>query len=158
MSTAPDPGESTVPADKISYKTDLRHVDWAQMKAAVNADDFDNGRTPAQLRLSFENSYATVIAYAGDQIVGTARALSDGVCNAYIVDVWTLTAHRRRGIASEMMRRLFERLAGQHVYLFTDDAQELYESLGFQVQGVGMGLVVGEWLQNGSRAPAPDSK
>lgn len=142
----------------ITYKTDLKNVDWAQMKAAVHADDFDNGRTPAQLRLSFQNSYATVIAYAGDQIVGTARALSDGVCNAYIVDVWTLTAYRRRGIATQMMQHLFARLDGQHVYLFTDSAQSLYESLGFRVQEIGLGLVVGEWLQNSSRDATLDAE
>ena len=35
---------------KINYRTDLVHVDWDEMKAAVAVDDFDNGRTPDQLR------------------------------------------------------------------------------------------------------------
>jgi hypothetical protein len=83
----------------IRFTTDLACVDWAALKFAVAADDFDNGRTPEQMRRSFEASFVSCIAYAGDAIVGTARALSDGVCNAYVVDVWTRSSHRRRGIA-----------------------------------------------------------
>jgi len=89
-----------------------------------------------------------VIAYAGDEIVGKVRALSDGVCNAYVVDVWTYTPYRGQGIAKTMLHKLFEQLPGQHLYLFTDSAKGLYEKVGFQPQGIGMGKVVGEWLVN----------
>jgi len=75
-----------------------------------------------------------------------ARALSDGVCNAYIVDVWTHSAYRRRGIASHMMNLLAERLPGQHLYLFTDSAESFYRKLGYRRQGVGLGRVSGQWL------------
>ena len=47
--------------------------------------------------------------------------LSDGFCNAYVVDVWTFSKYRRRRIASKMMEILMDQLSGQHVYLFTDD-------------------------------------
>jgi predicted GNAT family acetyltransferase len=133
--------------DPITYKTDLANVDWQEMKSILGADQFDNGRSPDQLRESFANSYATVIAYSDDKIIGTARVLSDEVCNAYIVDVWTYTPFRRRGIASKMMQILLDRVPGQHVYLFTDEAVELYESLGFKPHSTGMGQVVGKWLQ-----------
>ena len=79
------------------------------------------------------------------------RVLSDGVCNAYIVDVWTLTAYRRQGIATEMMRRLLENLPGQHVYLFSDDQVDFYKSMGFVERPVGLEIVVGEWLNNEGR-------
>jgi predicted GNAT family acetyltransferase len=131
----------------ITYKHDLEGVNWEEVKAKVAEDDFDNGRTPAQLKASFENSYATCFAFNGDAIIGKARALSDGVCNAYVVDVWTYTPYRHQGIASQMMAHLMEKLEGQHVYLFTDDAQAFYEKLGFQEQGIGLGRVVGDWLQ-----------
>jgi predicted GNAT family acetyltransferase len=131
----------------ITYKIDLEDVNWDDVKARVAEDDFDNGRTPAQLKTSFENSYATCFAYDGNAVVGKARALSDGVCNAYVVDVWTYTPYRHQGIASQMMLHLMKKLDGQHVYLFTDDAQDFYEKLGFQAQGTGLGRVVGDWLQ-----------
>jgi ribosomal protein S18 acetylase RimI-like enzyme len=132
----------------ITFKTDLAGVNWDEIKAKVNQDDFDNGRTPEQLRTSFENSFATCIAYDGDQIAGKVRTLSDGVCNAYVVDVWTYSPYRYHGIASKMMETIFEQLPGQHVYLFTDDAVHFYEKLGFKKWGIGMGKVNGEWLVN----------
>jgi len=133
---------------EILYKTDLRDVDWARMKALLTEDDFDNGRTPAQLRESFEQSRVAVVAYDGGRIVGTARALSDGVCNAYVVDVWTRTPYRRRGVARAMLATLEASLRGQHVYLFTDAAADFYRKLGFREQPTGMSKVVGEWLRN----------
>jgi predicted GNAT family acetyltransferase len=131
---------------EIVYKTDLREVDWQQMKTTLTADQFDNGRSPDQLRKSFMNSHSAVVAYADQQIIGTARILSDGVCNAYLVDVWTLKNFRRRGIATRMVETLLNSLQGQHVYLFTDDAIEFYKTLGFEIQSVGMGKVIGDWL------------
>ena len=131
----------------ITYRFDLYGVDWEEVKARVAEDNFDNGRTSAQLRTSFENSFATCFAYAGKKIIGKARVLSDGVCNAYVVDVWTYTPYRNQGIASQMMKHLMANLEGQHVYLFTDDAQDFYQKLGFQEQGIGLGCVVGNWLQ-----------
>jgi predicted GNAT family acetyltransferase len=134
-------------AGEITYETNLGDVDWAEMKATLAGDDFDNGRTPEQLRASFENSCAAVIAYEGGRIVGTARVLSDGVCNAYVVDVWTLTPYRKRGIARRMLETLEAGLKGQHVYLFTDDAADFYAKLGYKEQPTGMSKVVGVWLR-----------
>jgi ribosomal protein S18 acetylase RimI-like enzyme len=135
-------------SDAITYTNELTHVDWEAMKAILLEDNFDNGRTPQQLRISFENSFLYVIAYAGGRIIGTVRVLSDQVCNAYIVDVWTYSHFRCQGIASQMMRIALEKLPGQHVYLFTEDAEEFYATLGFKRRGVGLELVVGTWLVN----------
>jgi GNAT superfamily N-acetyltransferase len=135
----------------IEYREDLANVNWDQMKSRVAEDNFDNGRTPRQLRLSFENSFATCIAYADGGIIGTARVLSDGVCNAYLIDVWTYTPHRRRGVARTMIEKLLERLEGQHVYLFTDDVVEFYKKVGFIERPTGLEKVVGQWLQNQSK-------
>jgi len=132
----------------ITYKDDPDGVDWAGMKEALSEDDFDNGRTSAQLETSFKNSAHICLAYAEGRLVGTARALSDDVCNGYIVDVWTLSAYRRQGIASAMMRRLLDRMPGQHVYLFSDDAADFYKKVGFVERPVGLEVVVGRWLEN----------
>lgn len=134
----------------VMYKTNLEQVDWVEMKNTLSQDQFDNGRSPEQLKASFENSYATCIVYSEGRIIGTARALSDGVCNAYIVDVWTFSPFRHQGIASTMMQTLLNRLKGQHVYLFTDDTVDFYKKLGFVEQPVGLGQVIGTWLVNES--------
>lgn len=126
----------------------LDGIDWAQAKADLAADRFDNGRSPEALRRSFEQSQHVAFARDGERVVGMARLLSDGVCNAYLVDVWTASAYRRRGIASAMIRQLLDQVPGHHVGLQTDDAQPFYESLGFKHQPEFWSIVVGSWLDN----------
>ena len=126
----------------------LDGIDGALAKADLAADDFDNGRSPDALRRSFERSQHVAVARDGDRVVGMARLLSDGVCNSYLLDVWTASSYRRQGIGSAMVRLLLEQVPGQHVGLQTDDAQRLYESLGFQPQPEFWSRVVGTWLDN----------
>jgi threonine dehydratase len=148
----------------VVYQLGCAGVDWDALKQDLLADDFDNGRTPEQLRLSCAQSAVNVFARLNGRVIGTVRVLSDGVGNAYMVDVWTLTAHRGRGIARRMIELALAQLPGQHVYLFTDSAEGLYRKLGFAPQGIGMGRVVGDWLQaappaamaSAAAAPADD--
>ena len=127
---------------------DLDGVDWVAVTADLVADAFDNGRKPAALARSFAASQHVAMAWDGDRVVGTARLLSDGVCNAYLVDVWTSSSYRRRGVASTMVRDLMQRVPGQHIALQTDDAQKFYERLGFRRQPELLSVVVGTWLDN----------
>jgi ribosomal protein S18 acetylase RimI-like enzyme len=133
---------------RVLFKRELDGVDWGEMKATLREDKFDNGRTVLQYKKSFENSFTTCIAYIDGKIIGTARALSDGVGNSYVVDVWTLNEHRRKGIARKMMALLIDDLQGQHVYLQTDgDTLEFYVALGFKERPKGMEIVVGDYLK-----------
>ena len=132
----------------VRVESSLDGIDWDQAKADLAADRFDNGRSADALRRSFEQSAHVAFARDGERVVGMARLLSDGVCNAYLLDVWTASAYRRQGIASSMMRLLLDAVPGQHVGLQTDDAQQLYESLGFKPQPEFWSVVVGHWLDN----------
>ncbi|MGL4648512.1 MAG: GNAT family N-acetyltransferase [Caldilineaceae bacterium] len=133
----------------IRYTHNLNAVDWATLVDALEADNFHNGRTVEQMERSYRNSSFCVLAYDGHACVGNVRVLSDGVCNSYIVDVWTRSSHRRRGIGRRMMEIAMARLPGQHIYLFTDSALEFYQTLGFTREPEGMGRVEGYWLQTG---------
>ena len=133
----------------IRYTRTPEGVDWNALKADLRADDFDNGRTPEQLQRSFANSHAVCFAWAEGRVIGKARVLSDGVCNAYLVDVWTFTPYRRQGIATQMIDLLLNELPGQHVYLQADDdVLDFYARLGFQEQPRGLCRVVGKWLDS----------
>jgi ribosomal protein S18 acetylase RimI-like enzyme len=127
------------------------NVNWEQLRETLTKDDFHNGRTTHQLRLSFENSQVHAFANDKERCVGTARALSDGVGNAYVIDVWTHSSYRKQGIATEMMEMMMRKCPGQHIYLQTDDAIQFYRDLGFVDQPLGMSIVVGEYLQNDTR-------
>ena len=110
----------------MSFDSSLKGIDWERAKADLAADEFDNGRAPEALRRSFEQSQHVAFARDGDRLVGMARLLSDGVCNAYLLDVWTSSDYRRQGIASAMIGRLLDQVPGQHVGLQTDEAQAFY--------------------------------
>jgi predicted GNAT family acetyltransferase len=132
----------------VTFDMTTEGIYWAEAKADLAADEFDNGRSPDALRLSFENSQHVAFARDGARVVGMARLLSDGVCNAYLVDVWTHSAYRRQGIASTLVRMLADAVPGQHIGLQTDDAHELYRSVGFRPQPEFWSLVSGRWLDN----------
>ena len=133
---------------EISVDSSFSGIDWERAKADLVADDFDNGRTAAALERSFRASQHVAFVRDGERLVGMARLLSDGVCNAYLIDVWTASSHRRRGIGSAMVRHLLDQVPGQHVGLQTEDAATFYESLGFGPQPEFLSTVVGEWLGN----------
>jgi len=132
--------------DSITLTHDCAGVDWAQLKRDLADDDFDNGRTPEELERSFHASARVIFARDGARVIGKARALSDGVCNAYVVDMWTQSAYRRRGVGRAMLEALIAPLGGQHVYLFSDDCADFYLACGFKSRGFGMERVVGRWL------------
>ena len=139
---------------EVAVGGSLEGIDWKQAKADLAADRFDNGRSADALRRSFEQSQHVAFARDGDRIVGMARLLSDGVCNAYLVDLWTASPYRRRGIATALIRRLLDEVPGQHVGLQTDGAQKLYESVGFRAQPEFWSLVVGSRLDNDANRAA----
>jgi ribosomal protein S18 acetylase RimI-like enzyme len=87
----------------------------------------------------------------GAELIAMGRMLSDGVCNAYLLDVWTSSAHRRRGIGSQLVRRLVGAVPGQHVGLQTDDRGDFYRALGFSEQPAFWSIVSGTWLDDGGR-------
>jgi GNAT superfamily N-acetyltransferase len=131
---------------EVDFTHETDGVDWAALKAALAADAFDNGRTAEEYQLSHERSHAVVFAWDDGRPVGNGRVLSDGVCNAYLVDIWTASTHRRRGIGRAMVDSLVATVPGQHVGLFTDDMQDFYRALGFNLEHDGMSRVVGSWL------------
>ena len=143
-----DAGRANMARMPVTIDESLANVDWARAKADLAGDRFDNGRSPDALRRSFENSQHVAIARDGTRVVGMARLLSDGVCNAYLVDVWTLSSHRRQGVASAMVSALAARVPGQHIGLQTDDARAFYATLGFTPQPEFLSMVVGRWLDN----------
>ncbi len=130
----------------IAYRDDCEGVDWARLKRDLADDDFDNGRTPEELERSFRASARAVFARDGTRVIGKGRALSDGVCNAYVVDMWTQSGYRRRGIGRALLERLVAPLAGQHVFLFSDDRADFYAACGFRPRGAGLERIDGLWL------------
>lgn len=95
-------------------------------------------RTREDVAAQVAGAWRVVGAYdrAGAQ-VGFARALSDGVCDAYLADVYVLPEHRGHGLGTALVRTMVDEGPGAHLRwtLFTRDAHSLYESFGFATPG-----------------------
>jgi GNAT superfamily N-acetyltransferase len=92
-------------------------------------------RTRADVERQVAGAWRVVGAYdesTGAQ-VGFARALSDGVCEAYLADVFVLAGHRGHGLGKRLVAGMIEDGPGAHLRwtLFTGDAHGLYAQFGF---------------------------
>ncbi len=81
---------------------------------------------------AFKNS-CYVLAYIEDDLVGFARAISDGYFYTGIYDVIVDPRFQGRGIAKTMMGKLTDRFKGTYFFLtYTDGNRQFYEKCGFQ--------------------------
>jgi len=93
------------------------------------------GRPRERVQRTVDGSTRVVGLYDGDQQIGFARAVSDGVTVAYLADVYVLPAYRGRGLGLSLVREIVEGgeadWAEVRWLLHTADAQGLYRKIGF---------------------------
>jgi len=119
---------------EISYH-DTQDVDIFQLARLLEQAGWHNrSRDTGRLAKLVSGSTFVASAWHGDRLVGFARAISDGVSNAYITEVAVLEDYRRRGIGRALVLRL---LRGRDDISFVLQAgpelEEFYTEVGFQV-------------------------
>ena len=123
---------------KVTFTRD--GVDW-DVLADIYARAPLAVRSAAEIKRAFANSYLCCFAWVDGQLVGAARATSDGVVYATVLDVAVDPGFQGAGIGRKMMHELLRRLPVQKVYLTTVPGKEgFYEKLGFLHQTNAMGL------------------
>src|ERR1700693_1162361 len=62
------------------------------------------------VELQFRSAWRVIGAYieGSDQLVGFARAVSDGVSDAYLADVYVAPSHRGQGVGGRMVEAMVE--------------------------------------------------
>lgn len=118
---------------------ELSDIDWWQLADVMaRAPLFD--RKPFDLAVAFRNSYAVVFAHKDGELVGAARALSDGKFYASIFDVAVAPEHQGSGVGRQMVQALLARLPVERVFLTSVFGKEgFYERFGFLHQTNAMG-------------------
>lgn len=78
-----------------------------------------------------------VDAEAGDRVVGFITAVGDGVLTSYIPLLEVLPAYRGRGIGTELVRRMLERLGDRYMIdlVCDEDLIPFYERVGLTRHG-----------------------
>ncbi|MDX9827106.1 MAG: GNAT family N-acetyltransferase [Spirochaetia bacterium] len=139
--------------EKIRYSDRLEEMDFDRMSAMLSQAHWCQGIGAEELRISAENSSLQVGAFNEKGLqIGCARAISDKVRFAYVIDVFVDEAYRGKGIASEMMRFMLDNPSMKRVYqwfLITKDAHPLYRKVGFTDL-----TRQNEWME--IRRPRPD--
>ena len=92
-------------------------------------------RTDADIGAQVSGAWRVVGAYstATGELIGFARAVSDGVAFAYLADVFVVDEFRGHGIGKALINRMIDEGPGSDFRwtLFTSDAHGLYEQYGF---------------------------
>ncbi len=93
----------------------------------------------AKLKDSFLNSYCVFCAEQDGEIVGVFRALSDGVSDAYLLDLYVENSHRNCGIASGLCRNILQYLKSKNIEwitcISTREGAFVYKKFGSEMNG-----------------------
>jgi ribosomal protein S18 acetylase RimI-like enzyme len=118
----------------IAYRTDHSAIDLPQLAHLFTTAGWGwRAADLSKLAALVEGSRFVVSAHEEARLVGFARAISDGVTNAYVSTVAVLPEYRKRGIGAELVKRLLE---GRDTIRFVLHAapavQDFYRRLGFE--------------------------
>jgi len=125
---------------------ELSTIDWwALANIMAEANLFD--RKAFDIARAFHGSYASVFAFHGDELVGAARATSDGVYYATVFDVVVAKGHQGNGAGRLLMEGLLAKLPFERIFLTSVFGKEaFYEKFSFLRQTNAMGLYEGPAL------------
>jgi len=114
----------------IEYR-DTKEVDLDQLAELLRSGGWRND-VRARVEQQVAGSRWVVSAWDGPRLVGFARAISDGVSNAYVSAVVVLPEYRRQGVGREMLARLVAGKNGISFVLHTrPEVLAFYEKCGF---------------------------
>lgn len=115
--------------DEVPAAEDLRRL-YDAVGWSAYTDDLDT------LVAGVAGSSRVVTAWAGEELVGLARIVSDGHTIAYLQDVLVDPAHHRRGIAATLLRHAFAPYGHVRQHVLITDAEPgqraFYEAAGFR--------------------------
>jgi ribosomal protein S18 acetylase RimI-like enzyme len=122
-------------APSINYRESAEGVTEEHLQGTFFVG-WPNPPSPATHLRLLQSTDHVVVAVNGstDAVVGFVTAISDGVLAAYIPFLEVDPDYQKRGIGTELMRRMLDQL--NHLYaidlLCDEDLQPYYERLGMQ--------------------------
>lgn len=120
---------------KLEFSFD-RIIDPKGLSKLMKQTSWGGKRTVNGLRKMLRLSTIKLGIWDGNNLVGFARVLSDGVYRALIEDIIVDESYRGRGIGTKIMQTLVDKLSNiEHVYLFTgtEKLQQYYKRFGFSL-------------------------
>jgi len=116
----------------VTLTEDTTGVDWVEFCALFRRVGFGE-RDPDLARRLFAASYAYCFAWDQSTLIGSARALSDGIFSSAIYDVMVDPEYQGQGVGKALMTNLLSRLPKRSVMLVsTHSSKSFYQKLGFR--------------------------
>lgn len=127
----------------IDYR-DTRDIPRSRLIPLYDANEWSSAKKPAELCRAIANSSTVISAWDGDRLVGLGNAITDGHLVVYFPHLLVHPDYRRRGIGTEIVRRLKSAYAGLHQQILVAEpkAVTFYESCGFVQAGRRIPMVV----------------
>lgn len=119
---------------KITFTDCLEAINWDEASMLFERAPLGRQRRdPEKLKRAFESSYAVVVAYDCDRLVGVGRALCDSEYQAAIYDMVILPEYQGKGIGKEIIGKLCEKLPVENIILYSVPGREgFYVKCGFR--------------------------
>lgn len=124
---------AAVPVGEYELDDDPARVDRDVVWRFLSTEAYWSGwRTRTDVETQLDRAWRVVGAYrrSTGEMVGFARAVSDGVSFGYLADVFVLDGARGAGLGVALVAAITDDPRVRWV-LFTDDAHGLYERFGF---------------------------
>jgi GNAT superfamily N-acetyltransferase len=125
----------------LTFSDELAAIDWEEVSALYRAAPLGD-KSPADLKLVFENSMFRVFAYEAGRLVGAGRVLADGRDCAYLCDIAALPSRQGQGLGRDIVERLLK-LSASHrkIILYSVPGKErFHESFGFRRMTTAMAI------------------
>lgn len=120
------------------FKLDTDYIDWNEVCEVIEKAGLST-RTQEVAKMAFENSFRKVFVFDSTKLIGTGRAISDGIAQAAIYDIAVLPQYQKCGIGKMIMEKLHEGLQGMNILLYANpSAQNFYKKLGYSKMLTGM--------------------
>ncbi|MDZ8184708.1 MAG: GNAT family N-acetyltransferase [Nostoc sp. ChiSLP02] len=121
---------------QIQFSDRKSEIDLYQLQELLNISAFwAKGRSIEDLSIAIANSEPVISVWDNNQLVGFARATSDGIYRATIWDVVIHPEYRNSGLGTNLVKTVLNhprmRLV-ERVYLMTTHQEEFYKKIGFQ--------------------------
>ena len=122
----------------IRFGRDFESADFGEIDQLFRAAGLGS-RDPERYRAACRRSYACVLAWDGDCVVGIGRLLSDGYVASAVFDMAVHPDYQGRGIGRRIMELLHEAVPRSTHILFAVPGREgFYRKMGYHDCKTGM--------------------
>lgn len=109
----------------ITYQETVKMTDESLRMLYDSVGWWGYTRRFADMTVLLEQAEYVIAAYDDEQLVGLIRTIGDGYYVVLIQDILVLPSYQGRGIGSELLKRLMDKVRTRpQIYLVTDPSEE----------------------------------